>query len=77
MPIICAKIIQNHASASHLICICLDFYLNKIELNWGHMLPSSTVDFGWFVAFESIKIFSIKIDRNCNFVGLLHHPFWL
>ena len=32
MPIICAKIIQNHASASHLICICLDFYLNKIEI---------------------------------------------
>ena len=32
MSIICAKIIQNHASASHLIRICLDFYLNKIEL---------------------------------------------
>ena len=26
---ICAKITQNHVSASHLICICLDFYLNK------------------------------------------------
>ena len=23
------------------------------------------------------KIFRIKIDWNCNFVGLLHHPFWL
>ena len=22
---ICANIIQNHASASHLICICLEF----------------------------------------------------
>ena len=38
MQIICANIIQNHASASDLICICLDFYLNKIEienLNWS------------------------------------------
>ena len=43
----------------------------------GHMQPTSTVDFGWFVAWESIKIFRVKIDRNCNFVGLLHHPFWL
>ena len=36
----------------------------------GHMLPSSTVDSGWFVAFESIKIFRVKIDWNCNFVGI-------
>ena len=43
----------------------------------GHMLPSSTVDFGLFAAFESVKIFRVKIDRNCNFVGLLHHPLWL
>ena len=28
-------------------------------------------------SFESIKIFRVKIDWNCNFVGLLHHPFWL
>ena len=42
----------------------------------GHIQPSSTVDFGWFVAFESIKIFRVKIVWNCNFVGLLHHPFW-
>ena len=26
---------------------------------------------------ESIKILRVKIDWNCNFVGLLHHPFWL
>ena len=26
-----------------------------------HMKPSSTVDFGWFVAFESIKIVRVKI----------------
>ena len=25
-----------------------------------------------FVQFENIKIFRIKIDWNCNFVGLLH-----
>ena len=43
----------------------------------GHMFPGSTVDFGWFVAFESIKISRVKIDKNYNFVGLLHHPFWL
>ena len=44
----------------------------------GHMKSSSTVDFGWFVAFKSIKIFRVKIIWNCNFVGLnlLHHPFW-
>ena len=29
---ICAKITQNHVSASHLIGICLDCYLNKIEI---------------------------------------------
>ena len=33
------------------------------------------VDFGWFVAFESIKIVRVKVDWNCYFVGLLHHPF--
>ena len=32
---------------------------------------------GWFVAFESIKIVRVKIVRNCNFVGLLNHPFLL
>ena len=43
----------------------------------GHMQPSSTVDFGRFVAFGEHQNFSVfKIDRNCNFVGLLHHPFW-
>ena len=43
----------------------------------GHMKPSSTADFGWFVAFESIKIFRVQTWLNCDFVGLLHHPFWL
>ena len=33
--VICAIIIQIHGSANDLICICLDFYLNKIELNWS------------------------------------------
>ena len=31
----------------------------------GHMQPSSTVDFGWFVAFWEHQKF--KIDWNCNF----------
>ena len=43
----------------------------------GHMKASHTVVFAWFVAFESIKIFRVKIDWNCNSVGLLHHPFSL
>ena len=43
----------------------------------GHMQSRSTVDFAWFVAFESIKIFCVKIDWTYNFVGLLRHPFWL
>ena len=43
----------------------------------GHMYPSFTVDFGWFVAFESIRIVRVKIDWNCHFVGLLHRPIWL
>ena len=30
-----------------------------------------------FTRFESIQVFRLKIDWNCNFVGLLiHHPFW-
>ena len=33
-----------------------------------------TVDFGWLVAIESIKILRVKIDWNYNFVGLLHYP---
>ena len=40
------------------------------------MQPDSTVDLGWFVAFESIKIVRVKIDWTCNFDGLLH-PFSL
>ena len=26
---------------------------------------------------RAFKFFRVKIDWNCNFVGLLHHPFWL
>ena len=40
----------------------------------NQVLRSTSVD---LKRFESIKIFCVKIDRNCNFVGLLHHPFWL
>ena len=29
------------------------------------------------LALWSIKISCVKIDRNCNFKGSLHHPFWL
>ena len=44
----------------------------------GHMKPRSTVDFCWFVVFESIKLFRVTVlVWNCNFVGWLHHPFWL
>ena len=40
----------------------------------GHMYASAAVGFGWFVAFEIIDIFRVKIEWNSNFVGLLHHP---
>ena len=30
----------------------------------GHINPSSMVFFGWLVAFESIKIFRVKINWN-------------
>ena len=43
----------------------------------GHMQPSSTVDFGWFVVFESIKIFRIKIDWKCNLWVYYTIPFSL
>ena len=36
-----------------------------------------SMSFGWFVAFESINIFRVIIDWNCNFMGLLYHPIWL
>ena len=36
----------------------------------GHMKLNSTVDFGWTVAYESIKIVSVNIDWNFNFMGL-------
>ena len=40
----------------------------------SQVLRSTSVD-SWRL--ESIKIFRIKVDGNCNFVGLFHHPFWL
>ena len=43
------------------------------ESPWGHMQPSSTVDFSWFVAFREHQHFY----RNCNFWGLLTIPFSL
>ena len=53
----------------------------------GHMQPSSMVDRGGFLAFESIKIIRVQIqietftkmytDLNCYCVGVLHHYFWL
>ena len=51
---------------SHSDCLVVNLKFYK---------TSSTVDFGWFVAFESIIIFRVEFDWNCNFVGLLHHPF--
>ena len=27
--------------------------------------------------FESIQILCVEIDSNYDFMGLLHHPFWL
>ena len=36
----------------------------------------STFDFGNSNGGDT-SCFRVKIVRNCNFVGLLHHPFWL
>ena len=45
----------------------------------GHMYPSSTIDIGWFVAFESIQKFPgfLNSINYFNFVGKLHHSIWL
>ena len=40
----------------------------------SQVLQSTLVDL-WY--FESIIIFRVKIDWNCNVVGLLHHHLWL
>ena len=45
-------------------------------LDFSPRLPLGTFSI-LLVEFESIIIFRIKIDWNCNFVGLLHYPFWL
>ena len=38
----------------------------------SNVLQTTSVD---SLHFESIKLFSVKIDWNCNFVDLLHQPF--
>ena len=30
-----------------------------------------------FVGIDDFLIFCAKIERICNFVALLHHPFWI
>ena len=40
----------------------------------SQVLRSTSVD---SKRLESIKFSVFKIDWNCNFVGLLHHPIWL
>ena len=40
----------------------------------SQVLRSTSVD---SKRLKSIKIFRVKIDLYCYFVGLLHHPFWL
>ena len=43
----------------------------------GRTYLRSTIDFDWFVAFWEHQHFRVNTDWNYNFVGLLHHPFWL
>ena len=72
-------------SLSEIACTLANLTLTlTLLLNAGFHRPPATdvacrqgYTFGWFVAFESIKISVFKIHWNCNIVGLLHHPFWL
>ena len=47
------------------------------EIPWGHMHPSSIVDFSWFVAFREHQHFHVEIYWKCNFWGLFTIPFGL
>ena len=50
----------------------------QCRIEWsGKTLWLGTARSIWFVAFWEHQIFSVfKIHSNCNFVGLLHHPFF-
>ena len=41
------------------------------ESPWEHVLTSSTIDFGWFVAFESINIFRVKNWLKLKYCGFI------
>ena len=52
-------------------------FARKIWLPSLEVYNCSTVDLGWFVAFGSIKIYRVKIDRNCNLWVYYTIPFGL
>ena len=54
----------------HIGCVQKKYFFKR--MSWIHR--STSVD-SW--RFKSIQIFCFRIDWNYNFVGLLHHPFWL
>ena len=64
--------VSIHISTTWWVSLLVDQGVPKGTCN--QVLRSTSVDLS---RFESIKIFCVKIDRNCNFVGLLHHPVWL
>ena len=51
----------------------------------NHLVPKSLSPVFTIILFykmcalfvSSVEYYFVKIDWNCNFVGLLHHPFWL
>ena len=54
---------------------CSGMKHNTHGLFEDHRKVSSTIYFGWLVAFESIKIVRVKIDWNCNFEVYYTIPF--
>ena len=76
---------QKVCSSFYLLCQVLrsrrlSFWVPLLVDQWvpegtcSQVVQSTSLD---SKRFESIRILLVKIDWNCNFVGLLHHPFWL
>ena len=61
-----------HVTAGYLLCTCQWYtrYGLHVAKFYGRLRLIRSV---W----RASKLSVFKIDRNCNFVGLLHHPLWL
>ena len=62
-------------------CIKIHKYILMLRWNKCVLLPrkhkKTWLSYFGFHKNICIKILRVKIAWNCNFVGLLHHPFWL